>query len=87
MFKSNIKHVFGSSILEMHSRECIPTRMHSRECILLKIVCLDPLFWECILENAFLLECILENAFSRMHFAKNSVFGKILKLFLRSDYA
>ena len=32
-------------------------------------------------------ECILENAFSRMHFAENSVFGKILKLFIRSDYA
>ena len=27
------------------------------------------------------------NAFSRMHFAKNSTFGKILKLFIRSDYA
>ena len=47
---------------------------------------LDPLFWKCILENAFLLECILKNAFSRMYFAKNSVFGKILKLFIRSDY-
>jgi hypothetical protein len=48
---------------------------------------LDPLFWECILENAFLLKCILENTFSRMHFAENSAFGKILKLFIRSDYA
>ena len=38
-------------------------------------------------ENAFLLEYILENAFSRMHFAENSAFGKILKLFIRSDYA
>ena len=64
--------VFGSSILGMHFRECIPTRMHSRECII---------------ENAFLLECILENVLSRMHFAKNSAFGKILKLFIRSDYA
>jgi hypothetical protein len=26
--------VFGSSILGMHSRECIPTRMHFREYIL-----------------------------------------------------
>jgi hypothetical protein len=48
---------------------------------------LDPLFWECILKNAFLLECILENAFFRMHFVENSTFGKILKLFIRSDYA
>ena len=40
--------VFGSSILGMHSRECIPVRMH---------------------------------------FAENSAFGKILKLFIRSDYA
>ena len=38
---------------------------------------LDPLFWEYILENTF----------SRMHFAENSAFGKILKLFIRSDYA
>jgi hypothetical protein len=44
--------VFGSSILEMHSRECI-----------------------------------LENTFSRMYFVENSAFGKILKLFIRSDYA
>jgi hypothetical protein len=50
-------------------------------------LCLDPLFWECILENTFLLECIFENVFSRMHFAENSGFGKILKLFIRSDYA
>jgi hypothetical protein len=28
-----IQPVFGSSILGMHSRECIPTRMHSQECI------------------------------------------------------
>jgi hypothetical protein len=28
-----------------------------------------------------------ENALFRMHFAENSAFGKILKLFLRSDYA
>ena len=48
---------------------------------------LDPLFWECILENAFLLECILKNAFFRMPFTENSVFGKILKLFIKSDYA
>ena len=40
----------------------------------------------CILENTFPLKCILENAFFRMHFAKNSVFGKILKLLLKSDY-
>ena len=33
------------------------------------------------------LECILENTFFRMNFAKNSAFGKILKLFIRSDYA
>jgi hypothetical protein len=45
------------------------------------------LFWECILENAFLLKCILENIFSRMHFTENNAFGKILKLFIRSDYA
>ena len=38
-------------------------------------------------ENAFLLECIFENPFSRMHFTENSAFGKILKLFIRSDYA
>ena len=38
---------------------------------------LDPLFWECILENAL----------SRMHFAENSAFGKILKLFIKNDYA
>jgi hypothetical protein len=49
-------------------------------------LCLDPLFWECILKNVFLLECILENVFSRIHFAKNSAFGKIWKLFIRSDY-
>ena len=48
---------------------------------------LDPLFWKCILQNAFLLECILKNAFSRMSFTENSVFGKILKLFIKSDYA
>jgi hypothetical protein len=34
-----------------------------------------------------MLECILENVFSRMHFAENGAFGKILKLFIRSDYA
>ena len=45
---------------------------------------LDPLFWKYILENAFLLECILENAFSRMDFAENSAFGKILKLFINN---
>jgi hypothetical protein len=50
-------------------------------------LCLDPLFWECILENAFLLECILENAFFIMHFTENSAFGKILKLFIKNDYA
>ena len=50
-------------------------------------LCLDPLFWECIPKNAFLLECILENEFSRMHFVENNAFGKILKLFIRSDYA
>ena len=50
-------------------------------------LCLDPLFWECILKNAFMLECILENIFSRMYFVENSAFGKILKLFIRSDYA
>ena len=42
------KAAFGSSILGMHSLECIP---------------------------------------ARMHFAENSAFGKILKLFIRSDYA
>jgi hypothetical protein len=49
-------------------------------------LCLDSLFWEYILQNTFLLECILENTFSRMHFAENSAFGKILKLFIKSDY-
>jgi hypothetical protein len=49
-------------------------------------LCLDPLFWECILQNTFLLECILENTFSKMHFAENSAFGKILKLFIKNDY-
>ena len=29
---------FGSSILRMHSRECIPAIMYFQECILLKIV-------------------------------------------------
>jgi hypothetical protein len=48
--------VFGSFILGMHFRECIPARMHSR------------------------------NVFSRMHSVENNVFGKILKLFIRSDY-
>ena len=43
--------------------------------------------WIFYFRNAFLLECILENTFSKMHFAENSVFGKILKLFIRSDYA
>jgi hypothetical protein len=43
--------------------------------------------WILYFGNAFLLECILENAFFRMHFAENSKFGKILKLFIRSDYA
>jgi hypothetical protein len=33
-----------------------------------------------------MLECILENTFSIIHFVENSVFGKILKLFIRSDY-
>ena len=50
-------------------------------------LCLDLLFWECILENTFLLECIIESAFFIMHFTENSAFGKILKLFIRSDYA
>ena len=36
-----------------------------------------PLFWECILENVFF----------KMHFTENNAFGKILKLFIRSDYA
>jgi hypothetical protein len=45
---NKIKPVFGSFILGMHSRECIPTRVH---------------------------------------FAENNAFGKILKLFIRSDYA
>ena len=31
-------------------------------------------------------KCILENAFFRMNSAENSMFGKILKLFIRSDY-
>ena len=34
-------------------------------------LCLDPLF---------------ENAFSRMYSTENNAFGKILKLFIRSDY-
>ena len=29
----------------------------------------------------------MDNAFSRMYFTENSAFGKILKLFIRSDYA
>jgi hypothetical protein len=29
----------------------------------------------------------LDNAFPIMHFTKNSAFGKILKLFIKSDYA
>jgi hypothetical protein len=33
-----------------------------------------------------MLKYILENIFYRMHFADNSAFGKILKLFIRSDY-
>ena len=49
-------------------------------------LCLDPLFGECILENTFLLECILDNIFSIMHYAENSAFDKILKLFIRNDY-
>ena len=32
-------------------------------------------------------ECILENIFSVMHFGENSVFSKILKLFIRNNYA
>jgi hypothetical protein len=48
-----------------------------------------PVFGSSILgmQNALLLECILENTFSRMHFAENNAFGKILKLFIKSDYA
>jgi hypothetical protein len=34
-----------------------------------------------------MLEWIFKNAFSRMHFTENNAFGKILKLFIRSDYA
>ena len=49
-------------------------------------MCLNPLFWKCILENAFLLECIIKNTFSKMYFVENNAFGKILKLFIRSDY-
>ncbi len=43
--------------------------------------------WILYFGNAFLLECILKNAFSRMPFTENSVFGKILKLYIKSDYA
>ena len=42
---------------------------------------MDPLFWECILENAFLLEYIIENTLSRMHFAENNTFDKILIIY------
>jgi hypothetical protein len=61
------------------------TRFIIYKYVYLLSLCLDPLFWECILENAFFLEFIFENTFSRMHFAKNSAFGKILKLFIKSD--
>jgi hypothetical protein len=81
------KHVF----LILIFWECFHFKPFYFKCFILVLksfsLCLDPLFWECILENAFLLECILENAFSRMHIAENSVFGKILKLFIKSDYA
>ena len=46
-------------------------------------LCLDPLFWECIPARMHSWECILYI----MHFAENSTFGKILKLFIRNDYA
>jgi hypothetical protein len=32
------------------------------------------------------LDLYFDNAFSKMHFAENSVFDKIQKLLLRSDY-
>ena len=38
---------------------------------------------ECISARMHSWKCI----FSRMHFIENSAFGKILKLFIRSDYA
>jgi hypothetical protein len=44
-------------------------------------------FGSSILGMHSLLKCILENAFSKMHFAENNAFGKILKLFIRNDYA
>ena len=42
--------------------------------------------WILYFGNAF-AKCILKNVFFRMHFDKNSTFGKILKLFIRSNYA
>ena len=54
---------------------------------MIQLSCYLGCVWILYFGNAFLLECILENEFSRMHFVENSVFGKILKLFIRSDYA
>jgi hypothetical protein len=48
--------------------------------------CIKPMFGSSIL-GMHSLECIIENAFSRMHFAENIAFDKILKLFIISDYA
>ena len=41
---------------------------------------------ECIHAKIHSRECIFYNVFSIMHFAENSTFGKILKLFIRNDY-
>ena len=43
--------------------------------------------WILYFRNVFYKMHFCENTFSRMHFIKNSAFGKILKLFIRSDYA
>jgi hypothetical protein len=48
---------------------------------------IKPVFKFSILGMHSLLKYILKNVFSRMHFDENSAFGKILKLFIKSDYA
>ena len=64
-------HIFENDIVQI-TTNYVKTNRH----LTLLRLRLDPLFWECILENAF----------SIMYFVENSVFGKILKLFIRSDY-
>ena len=75
---------FFFSYLFMPAEISIPTEIGRNWPEWPKLKNADSLFWKCILENA---KCIIENAFARMYFAENSVFGKILKLFIRSDYA